>query len=407
MAEGDKLVTLDDLKTAYDEAHISTRLFGVKHVTGAVVPFRQINGVAYERPGNLVDPAECVDNAYVYTSGTTEGNIRTNQPNYFCTGFIPVTAGTKYKGNMGRNFAFYDANKAVLAGSGMAGANANAAILGGLTAPENAAYFRYTITKATDGTENPDDLYFAAEADYDDSVSCAWLRSVAEYREDLSSLRPWCYGKTIAWYGDSIVAGSSPKRFDEYVCGALHMEKIEHAWGGATIAASGTDRKAIVLEAASADDSGADIIAVSAGTNDWFYALNGVGDMTSTGTDTFFGALKTLCETLLTKYPQKVIFFTTPIKRAQPFETGGDPTTPTSVNANGKTLMEYADIIREVCAYYSIPVLDMYRESGLNPHLPAQQDLFDDVLTHPTDAGRKIMARRVAGWLASLCHPVD
>lgn len=406
MATGDKLVSLDALKAAYDDAHISTKLFGVKQVTGAGVPFRQINGVSYARPGNLVDPAECVNNAYVYTSGTNEGNIRTSQPNYFCTGYIPVVAGTKYKANMGRNFAFYDANKAVLAGNSMAGANANAAMLGGLTAPANAAYFRYTITKATDGTENPDDLYFAAEADYDDSISCNWLRGVSEYQADLAARNPWCYGKTIAWYGDSIVAGASPKRFDEYVCESLNMTKIEHAWGGATIAATGTDRKALVLEAASADDSDADIIAVSGGTNDWFYALNGVGDMTSTGTDTFYGALKTLCETLLTKYPQKVIFFTTPIKRAQPFETGGDPTTPTSVNANGKTLMEYADIIKEVCAYYSIPVLDMYRESGLNPHLAAQQSLFDDVLTHPTDDGRKIMARRVAGWLAGLCRNI-
>jgi lysophospholipase L1-like esterase len=80
------------------------------------------------------------------------------------------------------------------------------------------------------------------------------------------------------------------------------------------------------------------------------------------------------------------------------------------VNGNGKTLKEYGDIIKEVCAYYSIPVLDMYKESGLYP--------FDDELainyynqqgsagayyyTHPNAEGHKLMAKRLTGYLRQL-----
>ena len=117
----------------------------------------------------------------------------------------------------------------------------------------------------------------------------------------------------------------------------------------------------------------------------------------------------------INKYPQKLILFTTPIKRAQAFESGnggeytpdGVMTTPFSKNKYGKTLGEYADIIKEVCGYYSIPVLDMYRESLLNPHLASQQGMFDSIHTHPNATGQKIMARRVAGWITQIGYNIN
>ena len=159
----------------------------------------------------------------------------------------------------------------------------------------------------------------------------------------------------------------------------------------------------------------ADIIAVSCGTNDWMYAWSPIGTIESTENTTLYGALKTLCQGLIDKYPQKLIFFTTPIKRAQAFANGaggeytadGVNTTPFSKNKYGKTLGDYADIIKEVCGYYSIPVLDMYRESLLNPHITSQQNMFDSAFTHPNTTGQKIMARRVAGWISQLGYVID
>ena len=219
----------------------------------------------------------------------------------------------------------------------------------------------------------------------------------------------WCKGKRINWIGDSIVAGAD---FDEEVCSALNLTETDYGINGSTIAIKedGTDgRNALCLRYTNMTND-TDMIAVSCGTNDFQYAWCPIGTINSTANNTFYGALKTLCEGLINKYPQKVIFFTTPIKRAQPFTSGaggdytqdGVMTTPFSKNKYGKTLMDYCDIIKEVCGYYSIPVLDMNRESLLNPHLASQQNLFDSEYTHPNSTGQKIMARRVAGWIMQL-----
>lgn len=353
-------------------------------------------------PNNLIINEECLDNAYVdYVSGY----ITSNQSNYFCTGYIPVTAGQTYRSNLGRNYAWYDSNKTYISGA------IGISIQNGITAPTNAAYIRFTVNKTTDGISSPIYLYFADTQYYDDAVTIQGLV--------VTEVKPWCYGQKINWIGDSIVDGAD---FDEVVCSALGLVKnSEYGIDGSTIAlkADGTDGRHALCERYGDMSNDADIIAVSCGTNDFEYAWCPIGTINDaddgTSNTTFYGALKALCKGLIDKYPQKLIFFTTPIKRGQAFGSGnggeytvdGVPTTPFSKNKYGKTLMDYADIIKEVCGYYSIPVLDMYRESLLNPHIASQQGMFDNVLTHPNVTGQKIMARRICGWLTQLGYIME
>lgn len=350
-------------------------------------------------PNNLVDPTDWIDNAFVNTSN---GTLVRNETNYFVTGPIPVTPEVVYKANHGRNLAWYDENMQYVAGT------PGTSVQTGVTAPEDAAFVRISINKTTDGISTPFLLYFTTSALYNGSTIIPGLEAQTI----------WCYGKRINWIGDSIVAGED---FDEEVCSALGLIKdYEYGINGSTIAlsAAGTDaRNAICIRYADMTNN-ADIIAVSAGTNDFMYAWCPIGSINDpddgSSNSTFYGALKTLCKGLITKYPDKCIFFTTPIKRAQAFADGNGgtytpdniATTPYSKNKYGKTLMDYADIIKEVCGYYSIPVLDLNRESMLNPHIASQEYLFDESLTHPTAQGRKIMARRVAGWLTQLGYNI-
>lgn len=370
-----------------------------------------VKGVQW--PGNLVNPMKCIDNTYVKTSDGLEQAGAT----YFCTDFIPVTAGSTYKANYGRNAVWYKSDKTFLSavtGTGIqTGLNAPQSGVDGAT--DDAAYLRLTVNKAADkdNISNPALLYLALSSEYDTSATIPGLRWVPGFA--------WCAGKTINWCGDSIVDGED---FDEYVCSALNLTKlttdgVNGGINGSSIAeryntTSTTDRHPI-CDRYSDMPTGADIVVISAGTNDWMYAYSPVGSMDSTDKTSFYGALKALCEGLITRYPQALIAFTTPIKRAQAFENGnggtytadGVMTTPFSKNKYGYTLMDYADIIKEVCGYYSIPVLDMYRESGLNPHIAAQQDMFDNILTHPNATGQRVMARRVAGWLASVGYGIE
>lgn len=262
------------------------------------------------------------------------------------------------------------------------------------------------ISQAASGSENESLVMYRWK------ISTVWSAWVTLSKVG-DSTQYWCYGKTINWTGDSIVSGGD---FDEFTSEALGMIETDYGISGSTIAlaADGTDgRNAIVARYSSMSDD-ADVVAVSAGSNDWMYAWCPIGDMSSTSNSTFYGALKNLCKGLMTKYPTKVIFFTTPIKRAQEFTSGnggtytpdGVYTDPSSKNKYGKTLMDYCDIIKEVCGYYGIPVCDLNRESGLNPSIAAQADLFEDK-THPSSAGKRIQARRMAGWITQLAYRIS
>ena len=390
--------TISAIYTELDKRPEEDTSFGKPYIDSSVL-LEHVIGVS-KFPGNLVDSSECVNNAYV---DHTNGNLITGT-NYFCTGYIPITAGETYKSNVGRNYAWYNASKEFVSG------DLGIAIQSGITAPENAAYIRFTVNKTSDAMSDPYGLYFANVDDYDINVTIPGLV--------ITEVKPWCYGKKINWIGDSIVDGPD---FDEQVSSALGLIETDYGINGSTIALAedGTDgRNALCVRYANMNND-ADMIVVSCGTNDFEYAWCPIGTINDpddgTSNTTFYGALKTLSKGLIDKHPQKDIFFTAPIKRGQAFANGaggeytadGVPTTPFSKNKYGKTLMDYADIIKEVCGYYSIPVLDMYRESLLNPHISAQQAMFDSVLTHPNDTGQKIMARRVAGWITQLGYAID
>jgi len=364
------------------------------------VPLQKVAGVT-KFPGNLFDPTNALDNYYIkYDTGE-----RKSLSGYYATGYIPVVGGTTYRANYGRSFAWYDS-----AYSYISGVNGNS-IQNGVEAPSNAAYIRFSINKESD-TSDLFDIYFVEAANFDPAVKIKG--------------GTWCNRRIIGWMGDSIVAGDD---FDEIVCSALGLREYAYGTNGSTIAVNpnNTTGRDPMCKRFNNVNLACDIIAVSGGTNDFEYAWSEIGQITDaddgSSDTTFYGALKHLCRGLIERFPDKVIFFTTPIKRMQPFTNGdgGDntadyiATTPFSQNKYGKTLGDYADMIKEVCGLYSIPVLDMYRESLLNPHIVAQQQFFDAeptgrtgegeapyFYTHPNEIGKKIMARRVAAFLAQL-----
>lgn len=112
---------------------------------------------------------------------------------------------------------------------------------------------------------------------------------------------------------------------------------------------------------------------------------------------TFYGSLHNTCLALLEKYKGKQIIFCTPIKRCQsPYIT------IESKNDYNLTLKQYGNIIKEVCDYISIPVIDLYTISGLNPHVTSQSNYFDNYKTHPLQEGHNILGGIVASAVQSI-----
>ena len=71
-------------------------------------------------------------------------------------------------------------------------------------------------------------------------------------------------------------------------------------------------------------------------------------------------------------------------------------------SASNPELKAYIEAIRSAAEYYSLPVLDLYAMSGLQPNLPVIQQKFVPDQLHPNDAGHRILADRIIGFLESL-----
>lgn len=144
-------------------------------------------------------------------------------------------------------------------------------------------------------------------------------------------------------------------------------------------------------------ESDADIVCVFGGTNDFGHGDAPIGEFADRTVDTFYGALHTLYISLIEKYPHSHIVIFTPLHRCNEDNPKGDgnkaPTLP---------LKGYVDVIREVAEYYSLPVLDLFKESGLQPKVPVIKETYMPDGLHPCDAGYEVLSEKIINFLKNL-----
>lgn len=140
-----------------------------------------------------------------------------------------------------------------------------------------------------------------------------------------------------------------------------------------------------------ADDmeSDADAVVVFGGTNDFGHGDAPFGDFSDRTVDTFCGALHVLYRKLLEKYPSSLIVICTPLHRS----------TERIPRWDGHILDDFVQMIRKTAEYYSLPVLDLYAISGMQPDVPViKEKLMPDGL-HPNEEGHKILAELIGTFL--------
>lgn len=212
-------------------------------------------------------------------------------------------------------------------------------------------------------------------------------------------------GTKINFLGDSITEGagtSSPDRMFtmliEREYGAICQN---YGIGGTRIARQKTpteekwDRD--FISRVPEMDNDADIVVVFGGTNDFGHGDAPLGTMSDRTPYTFYGALHCLYTALTEKYPDVPVVILTPLHRLNEDSPKGD-NKPEPVG----TLKEYVNIIREVAEYYSFPVLDLFKESGLQPKIPVIQQKYVPDGLHPNDDGNAILAHKIARFLETL-----
>lgn len=136
-------------------------------------------------------------------------------------------------------------------------------------------------------------------------------------------------------------------------------------------------------------DSDANVIVVFGGTNDYGHGDAPLGAFEDRTPETFFGACHFLMQGLIEKYPTAQIVIMTPLHREDE-----DTQTP--------DLKTYVDIIKQTAEYYSIPVLDLFASSGMQPKIPIIKEKYVPDGLHPNDNGHEIIAHKLEMFLKNL-----
>ena len=215
-------------------------------------------------------------------------------------------------------------------------------------------------------------------------------------------------GKKINFIGDSITEGHRVENPENIFSNILKRElglaeARNYGVGGSRVA-----RVQEIKYASDEDfnmraermDKDFDVVVVFGGTNDFGHGNIPLGKMGDTDVYTFYGALRTLCLYLIKNFPDKQIVFMTPLHRLNEeldynkrLEDG---------NPNARPIEDFVNAIREVCQLFSIPVLDMFRESGMPARVWAWCENHMPDGLHPNDNGHKIIAHKLRKFLENL-----
>ena len=214
-------------------------------------------------------------------------------------------------------------------------------------------------------------------------------------------------GKTINFLGDSITEGAGTS-CNEAIYHSLIKEKYglkearNYGIGGTRIARQ-TEITSLVRDRDFILRAGmmerADAVVVFGGTNDFGNGQAPVGTFEDRDKRTFYGALHTLIQDLIKDYYDKTIVFITPLHRYNEESCVG---TWKPDGVEQRPLKDYVQAVRDVCEYYSVPVLDLFASGELCGNTPEWYLKYMPDGLHPNDEGHKIIANKLGKFLENL-----
>lgn len=210
------------------------------------------------------------------------------------------------------------------------------------------------------------------------------------------------YSKNLAFVGDSVVYG----RDDDYV----EFRQLANPWpklvgeilkapsynegiSGSTLAPSGVSGITDWVSTYSSLSNAYDIIGVMVGVNDCYRRVP-IGTFSDTGTSTLYGSLHTFWKGMVAKYPPKSgkkLFYIV---------------YPSVYSDYPDTWALYLAPFMEVAEYYSIPILDLRKCSGISPYSDpnheywrGNQESASYYSPHLTQDGANVIAPIIAKFI--------
>lgn len=189
----------------------------------------------------------------------------------------------------------------------------------------------------------------------------------------------------LSFLGDSITVGvqCDGATYADLLKVRMKSKKMNNnSISGSTLAGDETNENAFVNRYTHID-SGSDFIMVMGGTNDANKGIE-IGDITSTATDTVYGALKEIAFGLKVNHPDATIVFCSMIKE------------------ENRDTARYENIVtamKQVCDIYGFPFLDLYHAEECDLTSSGYNYIVDGL--HPNAKGHEVMAEYIYSQLVN------
>lgn len=337
------------------------------------------------KTANLVD----FDTLEFNCSYNTTTGVRTVGGGFAWTAKIPVKPGYKYtyrKGDdVGTQFIFWTEADTYISST-----SANIA-----KAPATASYMRVRINALADlmiavvlESTNRLDYYLPP------TQTVVKPTNVTGYFKSKWQGKTWWVMGDSQSTGDGIGGSFSTKPYHYLLMDERKIKVQSSAVSGRTLSGNSSDdvcmqvTNGVMPETAYAPD----LITICAGANDFGYNYV-MGANTDNGTTSFKGGLNKLFTDIQTRFPKASIGMITPLMRSTDANNGV-----------GLKQIDYINAIKEIALMYSIPVLDLYNQGGLNFRNSAvntSMSVSGDGL-HANNDGHKILAARIGSFIESL-----
>ena len=219
--------------------------------------------------------------------------------------------------------------------------------------------------------------------------------------------------KGVKWcaYGDSLtdsatLAGQTTgtKNYVDYVSESLGLNVVNCGSGG-TGFLKNYNNKGTFVDRVSSIPLDTEILTVFGSFNDYEYISENLGTLGDTGTDTIYGAIYNFINDVYARCPDVIMGIITPTKWGY-LSVWKDVSAADLCDSYVEALLKAAD-------KWSIPVLDLYHDSGLRPWNSNFAQLYykdDDGngianTVHPLDAAHKrFIAPKVEAFIKRIYH---
>ncbi len=218
-------------------------------------------------------------------------------------------------------------------------------------------------------------------------------------KKNLSDLTICCFGDSTTWGDDGCGAGGPDISWTSHLGALLDGATVENFGVKGSRLAIKADRDDSFVERLDGIDADADVYVLFGGVNDFSRNVP-LGQMGSTDTHEFYGALDYLVRGITARSPEARLVVMTPCKTSGKHEID----IPASFEENhlGLTQAPYVAAVREVADRYSLPVIDLYAGSGISPFLPEHRERYMPDGLHYSPAGYERLARRIAAGLRAV-----